>query len=154
MDLATLRDKVEEKGEHYFIKPIEEEKKTFNGHVVKAYRDLIYTAPMEGFKWVYASEPVEFVTEYRFFVHREQGIVGMKHYAGKWELMVDYSVAEAAVKAYTDSPIAYSLDMGLTTDGRTLLVECNDSISLGCYGLAPYIYGKMITDRWEEIMNS
>jgi len=154
MTMQDLRARVEDNAETYFIKPLESAKKTFNGHVAGAFRDLIYTAHIPNEQVIVASEPVEFVTEYRFFVHKEHGIMGMKHYAGKWQFLVDYSVAEAAIKAYTKSPVAYSLDLGLTADGKTLLVECNDVTSLGSYGLPPAIYSKLIVDRWHEIMAS
>ncbi len=29
----------------------------------------------------------------------------------------------------------FSMDFGLTDDGRTLLIEVNDGYSIGCYGL-------------------
>ncbi len=100
---------------------------------------------------VHCSEVVKFVSEYRCFAHRDLGILGCKHYAGDWRETIDFDVPDACRKAYVGSPVAYSIDLGLTDDGRTLLVECNDALSLGCYGLDSSAFARMIADRWNEI---
>ena len=152
--LDSIREDVEERRIERFIKPLESDKKLFTGHVVRAFKDLIYTAPYPGDMLVYSCELVEFITEYRCFIHKERGCFGVKHYWGDWTKIIDCSIIDSAIKAYKHSPIAYSLDLGLTSDGRTLLVECNDASSLGCYGLSPSFYGTMIIDRWNEVCNS
>lgn len=43
------------------------------------------------------------------------------------------------------------LDFGVTSDGRTLLIEMNDGYSLGAYGLEPELYAKLLTARWAEL---
>jgi len=55
---------------------------------------------------------------------------------------------------FTGAPVAYSLDFGVTEDGRTLLVEANDFYFLGCYGLSPLSYALAIADRWKEIVEN
>jgi hypothetical protein len=134
-----------------FIKPTEEDRKLFKGQVLSTTRDLIATAAFPDNQHVLVSNPVSFETEYRCYVHKNR-IVSMKHYAGHWEHSIDYRVAQAAVAAFTQAPVAYALDMGLTAEGQTLLVECNDVTSLGCYGLAPKIFGSLLMDRWAQIM--
>lgn len=151
--MKEIRDLIEQDtGQRFFIKPLEEVRKTFNGHIVTKSRDLIFTSNIPDETIIYVCEIVQFVTEYRCFIHKTSGVLGAKHYWGDWEKIPNLRLAKAAMKEYASSPIAYSLDLGLTDDGRTLLVECNDSTSLGCYGLDPYAFGKMITDRWHEIM--
>lgn len=63
-----------------------------------------------------------FVSEWRCFV-RYGEILDIKHYRGDWRMHFDPDVIEGAVSAYTDAPAGYGIDFGLTTDGRTLLVE-------------------------------
>lgn len=48
--------------------------------------------------------------------------------------------------------MAYSLDLGLAEDGRTLIVEINDCFSLGTYGFPALPYAQMVVDRWSEIV--
>ncbi len=141
-----------EDGTALFVKPAYSHKKSFTGHVMRKFVDLIRMNHLPGDTPVVCSEIVEFVSEYRFFVHRELGVLGCKHYAGDWKEVVDFELAEECRKAFVASPVAYSLDLGLTSDGRTFLVECNDALSLGCYGLDPSMFSIMIVDRWKEIM--
>ncbi len=141
-----------ENGEKLFVKPSYEDKKTFNGTVMTKFIDLIRMNNLPPDRLVVCSEPIEFVSEYRCFIHRELGVLGCKHYAGDWKKVIDFDLADVCRKAWTDSPIAYSLDLGLTKEGKTLLVECNDALSLGCYGLDPSMFSIMILDRWNEIM--
>lgn len=66
--------------------------------------------------------------------------------------MPDTGTVRAAVAAYAEAPVAYSLDFGVTADGRTLLVEANDAFALGAYGLEPVVYARMLEDRWLELV--
>ena len=45
-----------------------------------------------------------------------------------------------------------SMDICVTKDGRTLLVEFNDAYSLGAYGLADIYYAKLISARWSQLL--
>ena len=47
--------------------------------------------------------------------------------------------------------MAYSIDFGVTSDGRTLLIEMNDGFGLSAYGLNKIAYCKMLEARWDEI---
>ena len=44
------------------------------------------------------------------------------------------------------------MDICLTRDGKTLLVEFNDSYALGSYGLTQIYYAKMISARWSQLL--
>lgn len=134
-----------------FIKPFTQQK-AFTGFVTSGeIRDLIRTAQFPDDFEILASEVVNFVVEYRLFIHHGL-IVGCRHYLGDFTKLIDFDVALACVRAYESAPCAYSLDMGLTDDGRTLPVEVNDAFSLGAYGLPAITYAQLVIDRWEEIM--
>ena len=100
---------------------------------------------------VLVSEVVEFVSEYRGYVINKE-LVGLKHYGGDFCIFPDTSLIKRAIDAYASQPAAYSIDFGITRDGRTLLVECNDFWSLGCYGLDPKCYVRGLVARWMEIL--
>ena len=43
------------------------------------------------------------------------------------------------------------MDICVTKDNKTLLVELNDAYALGCYGLAGIYYAKLISARWSQL---
>ena len=43
------------------------------------------------------------------------------------------------------------MDICVTKDNKTLLVELNDAYALGCYGLASIYYVKLISARWSQL---
>ena len=56
------------------------------------------------------------------------------------------------IDEYAEAPAAYALDVGLTKDGKTVIVEVNDGYSLGGYGLDPLLYAKLLSARWAQIV--
>ena len=44
------------------------------------------------------------------------------------------------------------MDFGVTDRGETRLVEVNDGFSLGCYGLEPILYARLLCARWSELV--
>lgn len=138
-----------------FIKPVTGHKE-FTGHVLAVYRDMIRTAGWSSEEQdtpVWMSDVVEFVAEWRYFVHRGE-IVGVGHYHGDPLRAPDPTVVRTAVAAYTRSPAAYTIDFGVLTDDTTALVEVNDGFSFGCYGLNPYPHAQMLATRWQELVHT
>lgn len=136
-----------------FIKPLEESKKTFNGFIAKEFKDFFWVVNQPQDQLVWVSDIVSFITEYRCFVNQGK-VLDIRRYKGGWENYPNPAVIKAMVAEYTSAPVAYSLDVGVTADGYTKLVECNDATSLGCYGLDKVYYGKMLIDRWKQIMDT
>lgn len=52
---------------------------------------------------------------------------------------------------HTPEVPAFSLDMGRTAAGATVVVEVNDGYALGAYGLAPTAYAKFWSVRWAQM---
>ena len=93
---------------------------------------------------------MDFQSEYRTFVlHGE--VLGLRHYAGDPLLFPSAETIRSAISAFRRSPVAYTLDIGITSDGRSLLVEINDAYACGAYGLTPLRYAKFIAARWDEL---
>lgn len=65
---------------------------------------------------------------------------------------IDASVIDEAISCWKDAPIAYGLDIGVTRDGRTLVVEVNDGYALGNYGLSPLKSINFHRARWKEMV--
>ena len=51
----------------------------------------------------------------------------------------------------TEAPSAYTLDVGITKEGLTLLVEVNDMWAIGSYGLDGDTYALLCARRMKEI---
>ncbi len=148
MRLTTLQE-VRRSAQRTFIKPVE--LKEFTGFVYDGFepsRRNVVTHDDDLKVW--ACEPVEFLSEYRCFVS-EGKILDVRHYKGDWSKAPNKKTVEAAVQAFKSSPKAYGLDFGVTSDGKTLLVEANDGFALGNYGLHSVLYAKLLAARWEEL---
>ncbi len=135
-----------------FIKP-KLGHKLFNGHVrTGQIKDLIQTAMITDETEIYVSDIVNFLSEFRIFVHNGL-MLGCRHYKGDFTLGPNFEVISEAINAYKSAPVSYSADFGVTDDGRTLLVEINDAFALGCYGLPNILYATMLQDRWLQMVD-
>jgi hypothetical protein len=100
---------------------------------------------------VIISSKVEFISEYRCFIH-DKKIKSCQHYLGDLYKYPDLTVVDEAIRLFKSAPIAYSIDVGVLDTGETSLVECNDGWSLGSYGCDPMIYSRVLAERWVEIL--
>lgn len=131
------------------VKPYHQ--KLFTGVVVKGFGDLLRTAGAPDHEPILIQEVVDFVSEWRCIILHHK-ILNVAHYKGDPLLFPDPKIMKDAVEAFTDHPVSFALDWGVTSDGRTLLVEANDAHSLGNYGLRGPDYCNVITARWHELM--
>ena len=125
--------------------------KGFTGKVIRTVKDLQGTAYQNHDRDVIMSEVVEFVSEWRGFV-RHGTIYDLRSYSGRWDVFPDFKVVQNALEAWKTRPAGCSIDFGVTSDGRTLVIECNDGFALGSYGLNHLKYAKLISARWHEIV--
>lgn len=133
-----------------FIKPAEATK-SFPGFVVKEASDLDQVSHLQDNDMpLQASEPFPFLTEWRYFVHK-QTVVGSAHYAGDWSLHPAPEVVKSAIAQYAEAPVAYAIDFAVTENQKTVLVEANDAFALGAHGIDPLVYASMLEHRWLEI---
>lgn len=133
-----------------FVKPRDDSKK-FTGVLVRGTRDLVGCGDPVHDTPVWCSEPIILRAEWRCFV-RYGEIVDVRLYKGDWRLHFDPHVIEAAVTAWADKPRGCAVDFAVDAQGRTVLVEANDGIALGAYGLAPRDYARLLSARWTELV--
>jgi len=132
-----------------FIKP-KAGSKVFTGRVVNGTNNLIGIGlPFDYPIWI--SEVVEFIAEWRCFVLDGQ-VLDVRPYTGDYHVHLDPSVIDEAISCWKDAPVAYGLDIGVTSDGRTLVVEVNDGYALGNYGLSPLNSINFHKARWKEMV--
>lgn len=131
-----------------FIKP--KQGKLFTGFICNNESDIAGRfSPKESIS-VYCSEVKNIITEWRCFV-RYGKILDIRRYKGELGKIYSLKTVRDMVQAYIDAPAAYSLDIGLTENDETIIVEVNDGYSLGSYGLDPLLYAKLLSARWAEL---
>ena len=138
-----------------FVKP-KHRAKLFSGFVLQSNEELFRLDHISKNTKVYCSGVVEWLAEYRVFVHKSE-IVGVRCYEGDSEFQLNMSEVKQAVQDFErsgDRTDAYGIDFGVLKSGETAIIEWNDGFALGAYGLDKEIYTDLILSRWEEIVKS
>ncbi len=135
-----------------FIKPNGLSKEFIAGVMTKqetmnAFNDVADDRP------ILLSEVIDIVSEYRCYVY-DKKLQGIHWYQGDFKIFPDIKLTEEMIAAYKSQPAGFSLDVGVTKDGHTVLVECNDGWALGNYGLQASKYTTLLMKRWMEIFKS
>ena len=144
----------------YFVKPIR--RKAFAGRIVRGLGDLIGCAGRSGLTEVYVSEQIDILAEWRCFIRYDR-ILDVRPYGSRASAGYDGYLYHydplvlqemlTAFQTWENRPAAWAMDICLTRDGKTLLVECNDAYALGSYGLPEVLYARMISARWSQLLN-
>lgn len=143
----------------YFVKP--KKHKAFTGKIISSISDLIGCGSSSENYEVLVSEPLDILAEWRAFITYDK-LVDIRSYGmradrtGKGYLYhYDGSIVTKMLEVFCEweeRPMACSMDICYTKDGRTLLVEINDAYALGDYGLSGIAYAKLISARWSQLM--
>lgn len=146
----------------YFIKP-KNDVKLFTGTLVENENQLkLFKTqyPVSEDTELYLSEPLNFISEYRCFVHKNE-LQGIHWYKGNFKIFPTYQAIEEMIRTYKleNSPISYTLDVGVVPPSNhssinktnTVLIEVNDFWAIGGYGFDGKKYVRMTIDRFQEI---
>jgi len=93
------------------------------------------------------SEFVENIeSEWRAFVYNGE-LVGLHNYSGDFTRFPNVDIIKGMIDMYKSAPIAYTLDVGISEERGTLVIETHNFISCGLYGFAehkilPYMFYK------------
>lgn len=82
------------------------------------------------------SDVIDIDSEYRCFVHNKR-LVGIQNYSGNFEILPDIQKIKNMIKDYKDSPLSYTLDVGINNNG-TFIIEVHPFVSCGLYGFSDY----------------
>lgn len=137
----------------WFIKPTKS--KAFTGKVISSINDLIGCGKYDENYEVICSESVDFKREWRIFIYYDE-LYDIRPYKGDYHYVYDPAVIDNILndfRKWDNRPNACSIDIGVTSDNKTLLIECNDAYALGSYGLVDFKYAKLISARWAQIFN-
>jgi hypothetical protein len=98
------------------------------------------------------SELIDIDSEWRCFVHKNK-LVGMQNYSGDFTLLPDINFVRHMINSYKNSPMAYTLDVGVNKQDGTFLIEAHQFFSCGLYGFADYrVLLDMVVDTHSEIL--
>lgn len=137
----------------YFIKPYKDVK-LFTGDVIEndklfklftTYYDNVTEDTL-----LFKSEKINIKSEWRCFIHKDI-LKGIQFYKGDFTIFPDVNIIKDIIGKYKDSPIAYTIDVGINEFDETFIVELNDMWAIGSYGLNRDIYTRMCLDRMNEI---
>jgi hypothetical protein len=82
------------------------------------------------------SELIDIDSEWRGFVQNNK-LVGLNNYSGDFKLFPNIQIIEQMINDYKDSPLSYTIDIGVNNNG-TFLIEVHPFVSCGLYGFAEY----------------
>ena len=179
--LGNVRREIFEEGylkNPIFIKP-KDKLKRFTGFVLETVDDLSKCKGAGNQTKIWCSEPVKFISEYRYYIrwkmpsdsmfcddaHPGYEIVGMgsfnKNVNWDEECKVHRQIYRMASEAFDKStfmhqnrvgPIAFAMDVGVLSTGEIALVEINDAFSLGLYNeKVGKEYAECLIARWNEL---
>lgn len=85
-----------------------------------------------------------FKSEFRCFVY-EKELLDIRRYSGDYSILPDFDKIKGMITVYSNSPHAYTLDVGVTENGETVVIEVHDFFSCGLYGFLrtdklPYMF--------------
>ncbi len=132
-----------------FVKPYVDKK--FTGRVIRSTEDLIGCGSCYENYDVICSDVIDIMAEWRAFI-RYGRVLDVRRYKGDWRTHYDPVIIENCVKEFKSQPAAFSMDFGVTVDGKTVLIEVNDGFSIGSYGLFHIDYAKLLATRWSELV--
>jgi ATP-grasp domain, R2K clade family 2 len=90
------------------------------------------------------SDIIEIESEWRAFIFKNK-LVGLQNYSGDFTLFPDIDKINKMINDFIDSPVAYTLDVGVNDD--TFIIEVHDFFSCGLYGfedlkILPYMFSQ------------
>lgn len=136
---------------HHFIKPVK--KGLFTPFVSK----LPIQNNIDMMPYLHVSEraecwiqdPLTILTEWRVFV-LDGGILDIRNYAGDPFLQPSKKFVQAVVNRL-DLPQPYILDVGVCKERGEFVVELNEAMGFGTYGLRPDLSAKIYLARWGQV---
>jgi hypothetical protein len=97
------------------------------------------------------SQIINIESEWRAFVY-EKRLVGLQNYLGDFTLFPDVRLIREMIKSFSDSPTAYTLDVGINRQQETFILEAHDFFSCGLYGFSDAkLLPKMLVAGFRDI---
>lgn len=101
------------------------------------------------------SSVIDFQSEWRVFVFQD-GLLDCRCYSGDCFVIPSKDRIKEMMNTFMaeGTPVAYTLDVGVTTNGETVVIECHHFYSCGLYGFSQQnIYPAMLSQTWYQMRN-
>jgi hypothetical protein len=150
--LGEVKEKIL-KGERLFIKPFET--KLFTGFVMDGSLYTSISNISDDTKiLVYEPFKEDLISEWRLYIHNHN-IIDSRNYSGDFKIGPDYKYVNDVIKEnIKDFPVAYTIDIGILSNSENVVVEFNDMLAIGNYGIPNYLYLRLLKERYFEIIRN
>lgn len=138
-------------GEKLFIKPFEI--KLFTGFVIDQMQHTSINGIPDDTKLM-AYKPFEhrIESEWRCYIFNNR-VEYIGNYSGDLYVNIDGSYLNKVIDENKDKfPCAYTIDIGVLSNGENVVIEYNDMWAIGNYGMPNDIYLRMLKKRYQEIL--
>jgi len=157
IEKINFNEALKKEGE-FFIKPISKTVFTPNTYNFPLNSDdMLNVLHVSENCPVYMSDCVCFEQEYRCF-SINNCIEDVRQYSNSggmgWSTPINSQFIDDINDRCLPNNKSYVFDVGILSDGEWALVEFNDGICVGSYGLDPDLYSDLFLVRWCEIMES
>lgn len=100
---------------------------------IKGLTDIVYKKDIPVYKDMIVSELLDIESEWRGFIFRGN-LLDIRSYSGDPFIFPNINKVRNMMKDFKEAPEAYTIDVGITSDGDTVLIEVHDFFSCGLYG--------------------
>jgi hypothetical protein len=140
-------------GVKMFIKPFDI--KLFTGFVIdKMQYTSISNIPDDTLVMVYKPFEYPIESEWRCYIHNNK-VEYISNYSGDFYVSIDSSYLDNVINQNKGKfPVAYTIDIGVLSNGENVVIEYNDMWAIGNYGVPNDVYVRMLRDRYFEIIKN
>jgi len=129
----------------YFIKDISK---------IKGFTDIVSFEEIPNNRDVLASEEIEILNEWRCFIYKGE-LLDIRSYNTSCFVYPNIDIIKEMINEYKNSPTAYTIDVGITDSGETVLIEIHQFFSCGLYGFMDYrVLPNMFIATHKEIIKN
>lgn len=113
---------------------IKGEKFVKSNEKIKSFTEICSEAPKGQYQ---ISDIIEIESEWRAFIYNKK-LVGLSNYSGDFTIFPDVKKINEMIDNYTSQPPAFTLDVAITPNNETVIIEIHDFFSCGLYGFAEH----------------
>jgi len=132
----------------WFIKPASDVKK-FTGFVAESLENVkLFEPNITEDDMLFISDPINIISEYRCIVHNDE-LKCIQNYQGDFTYFPNIKIINNIISDYKNYLPIYTLDIGITDKGETVIIELHHFYSCGLYGFNDLCkIPEMFSDWW------
>ena len=140
-------------GVKMFIKPFDI--KLFTGFVIdKMQYTSISNIPDDTLVMVYKPFEYPIESEWRCYIHNNK-VEYISNYSGDFYVSIDSPYLDNVINQNKGKfPVAYTIDIGVLSNGENVVIEYNDMWAIGNYGVPNDVYVRMLRDRYFQVIKN